>query len=804
MGPLYLADLLGLLGHDGFTSVCHRPPGGEFSSSVVPSHEAPAVAALLSGDIWYGVNPVRGPARINAGRGTAADVIRLAAVYADLDLKPGGMPSPQAAAGVINDLADMLGTRPSATVLSGHGLQPYWPIELPCPTGADARALLRRWGRLVMHVAEIRGGKADMVYDVARVLRVPNTTNYKSDPVAVVGVPDQGRPLTVGELDEALDLYGAVEMAGDRDEPGAVVVSDPGAWAWADTTCQYASLMMTSWSSDTPSARHPWLVAQATRIWAAVRNGCLDRADHAEAVDRLVQQFRQLLNKGEVRREAPGEIADAFAWGRAAVSSMSSDHLASELGRHSHDHDEPLSFLRTGPVNAFSQPGSNWQQPGGIAPPGRRVRATRASGIVPEPVVWTWLGRVPRGEITLTPGRGGIGKSTFHAWLIAKLTLGTLPGAHYGTPRPCMVAATEDSWKRTIVPRLMAAGADLDLVYQIDVVTEEGEGVIISLPRDLVDLERNIVELGAALLSIDPLMGVVDGRLDTHKDRDVRQALTPLATLADRTQCTILGNAHFNKGSGSDPLALVMGSAGFGNVARAVLGFARDPDADEEGTCVISLVKNNLGRLDLPSLSYRIENVNLQTPKGVAEVGRLVMTGESARSVSEILAAANSVTGASSKTEVAAVWIKTFVQNKRLGYAPASEVLDAGQAAGFTVDVLKKARARAKLSTVKKGMEAGWYWCLPGVEPSDEDDTKVTTFPGYSSSSSSAPSNGFSNTESNYLYEDAEDAEGVVPRAREPLRKLCSTCDNPLLLIRPGRTQCERCRLGGVIEGQVS
>lgn len=816
---LGFADLLDMLGHDGFVSVCNKPPGGTFASRVVPAVQAPSAIADLPGDIWFGVNPLTDPAtwpQDRKGRGTAAEVVRLAAVYADLDVKSGGLPNFDSARNVISDLSGMLNCEPSAVVFTGHGLQPYWPIE-DVVSGPDARAILRRWGRLVAHVAEIRGGHVDPVYDLARVLRVPGTTNWKMEPYLPVYAEEYpGRPLTFKELDDALYGHGAVEQSGDRDEPGSAVVSTPAGWQWAQQTCNYANKMAVQWHQDMPPGRHPWLLAQATRIEVAHRYGCFDHAGYNQAAMDLQARFRALLATGQVRKETPGEIVDAFTWGRTLVSTMTDEHVRSELGGHVHRSNSPWDLNSTGkistPESAFSQPGTNVEEPGTNAVPFKRVRLVPAAEIEPEPVVWTWLGRIPRGEITLTPGRGGIGKSTFHAWLIAKLTLGTLPGIHYGIPSPCIIAATEDSWSRTIVPRLTVAGADLNRVYRVDIMTAEEEGLLISLPRDLPELEQSIAELGAVLLSVDPLMGVIDGRLDTHKDRDVRQALTPLMQLGDRTQCTILGNAHFNKGTGSDPLALVMGSAGFGNVARAVLGFARDPDADEEGTCVISLVKNNLGRLDLPSLTYRIENMNLETPKGIAEVGRLVMTGESSRSVADILAAAG--VGTNSKIETAAAWVKNYVTGKPLGYALANDVILAGQAAGFSVDWLKKARSRAGLSTVKKGMPGGaggWYWCMPGVEPSDEDAEKVLGFPGFASSASSAPSNNgitesYENlfTESDDTYEGAEGAKGAVPRAREHLREVCSTCGNPLLLIRPGRTQCERCRLGGVIEGQVS
>lgn len=84
--------------------------------------------------------------------------------------------------------------------------------------------------------------------------------------------------------------------------------------------------------------------------------------------------------------------------------------------------------------------------------PARRVRLTPAASIAPRPVRWLWEDRLPVGELALTPGKGGVGKSSFHVWLIAHLTRGTLPGVHYGTPRTVIICAAEDSWERTMCP----------------------------------------------------------------------------------------------------------------------------------------------------------------------------------------------------------------------------------------------------------------------------------------------------------------------------------------------------------------
>ena len=60
-------------------------------------------------------------------------------------------------------------------------------------------------------VAAHRGCEIDSVFDLARVLRVPDTTNYKGDPVPVICEPDVGKPVTVEAIRAALDQYGITE-----------------------------------------------------------------------------------------------------------------------------------------------------------------------------------------------------------------------------------------------------------------------------------------------------------------------------------------------------------------------------------------------------------------------------------------------------------------------------------------------------------------------------------------------------------------------------------------------------------------
>ncbi|MGL5829154.1 MAG: AAA family ATPase, partial [Angustibacter sp.] len=202
--------------------------------------------------------------------------------------------------------------------------------------------------------------------------------------------------------------------------------------------------------------------------------------------------------------------------------------------------------------------------------PVRRLILTPASAVRMRPVFWSWADRIPAGAITIIPGREGIGKSLFLAWLSAHLTHGTLPGMHYGTPKSVIYAASEDSWGHTIAPRLAAAGAHLARVYRVDVDTDGLTGPL-TLPTACTGRAIEINRLDVALLAADPLLSLIHGSIDTHRDRDLRNALEPLAKLADTTNCAVVGLAHFNKSASTDALSLITGSRAFSAVARAVI-----------------------------------------------------------------------------------------------------------------------------------------------------------------------------------------------------------------------------------------
>lgn len=365
----------------------------------------------------------------------------------------------------------------------------------------------------------------------------------------------------------------------------------------------------------------------------------------------------------------------------------------------------------------------------------RRVLLTSAAGIKPRPVLWLWQDRLALGTIGLLAGREGQGKSTLGYWLGARLTRGELVGEFRGQPKSVLVCATEDSWEHTIVPRLMAAGADLERVFRVEVISAFGVHGALSLPRDLLALEREAAQVDAALLLLDPLMSRL-GDLDTHRDAEVRQALEPLAAVADRARLAVLGLIHHNKSGSSDPLQLVMGSKAFTAVARSVHTVVPDADDETDSRKHFGTPKNNLGRSDLPTLSFTIASHPIETDEGTAWTSRLVWGDERRESIHELMRRASAEDDRGATTE-AAGWLNDYLASQG-GQASSADIKKAGRVAGHGDTAVRRARERLGLVVTQAGFPRVTFWefatapspvASPVASPLRGDDTTDMTDP---------------------------------------------------------------------------
>lgn len=345
------AQLLDLLGIDTSerVAICSQKPGGTFTATV-PRDRADAVALATSStyvdrcDVWFGVNPVELPAG-QSGRGGDEHVRRAVALFADIDIKQGGVGGTEVANTVTKEISAALGQFPTAVVFSGHGGHAYWVLD-PEDDGwtldttakrSAAQAIYRRFHRLCVDIAAAYGGNVDNVSQLSRILRVPGTRNRK-DPDAPIRVKlytwpfGTGGPLSLAEVAEALDAYGVPELAEDSARVGEVICP-PESWEFGSDTDPYVAAMVAGWATDTPKSRHGWLVSQATRLACAHRLGLVSVEDHDNAVAALDARFTSLLGQhGEPRKPTPGEVAGALAWGTLRAAAMTDDQAAEDIG----------------------------------------------------------------------------------------------------------------------------------------------------------------------------------------------------------------------------------------------------------------------------------------------------------------------------------------------------------------------------------------------------------------------------------------------------------------------------------------
>lgn len=406
-----------------------------------------------------------------------------------------------------------------------------------------------------------------------------------------------------------------------------------------------------------------------------------------------------------------------------------------------------------------------------VEPPPRAVRLTPAADIHIRPVHWLWTGRLALGTLALLGGREGIGKSTLAYQIAADITRGHLSGVHEGEPRAVIVAATEDSWEHTIVPRLIGAKADLRHVYRVDVTTPEGHETEVILPRDLVELEKSVRDVNAALILLDPLMSRLDAKLDSHKDAEVRLALEPLVKLANATATSVLGLIHVNKSQSTDPLTLLMGSRAFAAVARAVLFVITDPD--DETIRMLGQPKNNLGRTDLPTLTFRIDSHHVaDTDEGPVFTGRINWQGETDRSIREILQSTGDAPEERNAVKEAAAWLIDYLTGMD-GTAPYKLVVEQGRLAGHSVATLKRARATVHVVSEQGGYPPVGHWRLP-LGSSERNDNKWTPSSILKTLSPPEP-NGQTETPPPLRSSERNDKTPTTPRPESPNRALSST-----------------------------
>ena len=336
------------------------------------------------------------------------------------------------------------------------------------------------------------------------------------------------------------------------------------------------------------------------------------------------------------------------------------------------------------------------------------LRLVTASSVEPERVSWGWQDRVPVGMVTILVGQGGVGKSLELVTLAAGWSRGTIPGDFYGEPVPVAIATAEDHRAAVVLPRLVAAGADLSLVSFPEVVSADGVPGDIAIDGRFEELERGLSEAGVRALLIDTVIAHMPGGHDSYKEQDVRAALKPLAHMAERCGIAVVGVMHLNRREARDVLTRISGSGAFGNLARSVLVFATDPDDPDGSTRILAVGKSNVGARP-SALRLRIEECLVPTDDGLEiPTARVVVMGDTTHTISDLLGAPSD-DGERTALAEAVEFLHDLLAD---GKVPALRVQEEARAAGVS-GMLRRAQKRLGIRPRKHGMTGGWVWELP-------------------------------------------------------------------------------------------
>ena len=361
--------------------------------------------------------------------------------------------------------------------------------------------------------------------------------------------------------------------------------------------------------------------------------------------------------------------------------------------------------LMQAPTNDYLQAGDTTSSPNNYY---ATVSLQCAADITPEPIRWLWNGWLAKGKLHIFAGAAGTGKTTIAIALAATITIGgRFPDGSLCPIGSVLIWSGEDSPADTLVPRLMAAGADLSKVHFVGDTTSNDELRGFDPATDMQPLMIKAASIpDLALLIIDPIVNAVAG--DSHKNGEVRRALQPVVDFGETLNCAVLGITHFSKGGqGKDPLERVTGSLAFGALARIVLATAKIIEGDTTKR-IVCRAKSNIG-IDTGGFEYDLQQREVDT--GI--FSSYALWGDAVEgSARELLAEPdNRETGENGNSALDDA--KDFLWELLADGEMAQKEIEAdAKGASHSWRTVERAKKELNIRSSKSKLDNRWYWKL--------------------------------------------------------------------------------------------
>ena len=316
------------------------------------------------------------------------------------------------------------------------------------------------------------------------------------------------------------------------------------------------------------------------------------------------------------------------------------------------------------------------------------LKTIKMSDIRQEPVEWLWEPYIPSGAITLIQGDGGMGKTTAALAIAAAVSTGTaLPGSgdrspadSNAAPSAVIVQNAEDSYSKTIKPRLEQLSADNDM---IEVIIENDDELSLADDR----IEQAIEKFNAKLVILDPVQAYFGGA-NMNNANSVRPIMKQLGAVAERNNCAILLVGHLHKKGGQSQYRS-LGSIDIFAAARSVL----------------TVGKTNMGD-DIRAIVHNKSNlapIGVSQAFGLDPVGGFCWMGEYDITIDELLGGAAKVP--KDQLSRACNLIKSTLA---YGAVAAVEIMLKAEEQGISEKTLKRAKSALGVISIKRGGQ--WFW----------------------------------------------------------------------------------------------
>jgi putative DNA primase/helicase len=438
----------------------------------------------------------------------------------------------------------------------------------------------------------------------------------------------------------------------------------------------------------------------------------------------------RLVRDGVVGRAEAADVLYRMAEGAGLVSRYGDDVVQAYIGagfeaiKIEPNQPKGTRFEDWDSDDLDAQAQGSGDSHGADPPQGKRVAVLRrASNIEPEPIDWVWKDRFAFGKLVLIAGDPGLGKSQVAIDIIARCTLGNaFPcGEGYAPECDALILTAEDALKDTVIPRLIASGADRLKVHILTgtkiVGAAAGEEDLFDLTRDVAVL-RDVLKTKRKIriIIIDPLTAYL-GETQAQKNVQVRKVLTPLIKLVEDCGVLVIGVTHLNKSAGK-AIYRVLDSIAFVALGRILHLVVQDSDNPDNRKFLCD--KTNIGPKPA-GLTFICEQVEVQTSKGNIWMSRVSWGTQTInQTADEAIAAATP--GANDKTNAineAVDFLKGLLAD---GPVASSEVFEAAKANRIAAATLRRAKKEiGVIARHDESFDGGWKWCLPS-----QDDQNTT------------------------------------------------------------------------------